>query len=62
MNTKATWSISLYCDCPSCGQTVDLIDHPDFWDSRKLQIGTERECEEVSCPECFHVFEVDVEQ
>ena len=58
----ATWWISLNCDCPECGENVDLLDDPDFWDGRKLEIGengTENsENVEVICPECDAYFNV----
>ena len=41
----ATWDVSLHAECPECGQVVDLLDDPDFWDGRKLDIaehGTDR--------------------
>lgn len=61
----ATWRIELRCDCPNCGKWVDLLDAPDFWDGRHLDIGencTERsEDVEVMCPECDHEFKVDLE-
>lgn len=62
----ACWNISLTCDCPKCSEWVDLLDYPDFWDSRyKLQIGehgtpSSRDVE-VVCPNCGHEFTVDLE-
>ena len=61
----ATWYISLYCYCPACGDYVDLLDVPDFWDGRQLAAGeshTERSRGvEVSCPGCGSEFEADLE-
>jgi hypothetical protein len=59
----AQWTVELNCDCPKCGEYVDLLEYPDFWDGRKLEIAehdTERSrAVEVACPECDHVFEVE---
>lgn len=61
--TTATWDISLDCECPACGEYVDLLTAPDFWDGRSLQIGehgTDRSRGvDVVCPDCHHEFEVD---
>ena len=61
----ATWSISLDCDCPACGEYVNLLDYADFWDGRRLDAcehGTDRSRGvDVVCPECGHDFEVDLE-
>ena len=61
----ATWSMSLNCDCPACGEYVDLLDDPDFWDGRNLDACehmTERSFDiEVYCPKCGHEFTVDLE-
>ena len=63
-NITAGWELSLYCDCPHCGMSVDLLDTPDFWDSRKLdpcEYDTERSRGvEVSCPMCQEDFAVDL--
>ena len=57
---KATWSASLDCECPSCGEDVDLMDEPDFWDGRgDLEIAQEVKGLQVWCPKCGHEFEVD---
>lgn len=59
----ATWSIELNCDCPKCGEYVDLLTAADFWDGRELDLGehgTERADKlPVYCPECGHEFEVE---
>jgi len=61
----ATWHASLNCDCPGCGEYVDLMSYSDFWDGRSLQIAehdTDRSRDvEVVCPECGHEFKVDCE-
>ena len=61
----ATWDIHLWCDCPKCLENVDLLDAPDFWDGRRLQIAehdTPHSCDvEVICPSCEHEFKVDTE-
>ena len=56
---SATWQVSLDCDCPHCGESVDLLDDPDFWDGGRegLQIGEDRDLEYVICPECGKDFE-----
>lgn len=59
----ATWSISLDCQCPACGEDVNLTDGADFWDRPvKLEAGehgTPRtDALPVHCPECLHEFEV----
>ena len=59
---SASWHVSLDCDCPKCGEYVNLLDAPDFWDGRALDIpehGTENSNNlEVQCPECGHEFKV----
>lgn len=53
---KASWNIELHCKCPNCGEHVDLLAYPDFWDGRRLQAGevnTPASTEtEVGCPHC----------
>lgn len=62
VTVEATWHIEFTCHCPACGKYVDLLEAPDFWDGRHLDIcehGTERsKAVEVWCPECEHEFEV----
>lgn len=64
-NVSAVWTVELRCDCPKCGQWVDLLDFTDFWEGRKLEIaenGTDNSQDvEVDCPECGHEFKVDCE-
>jgi uncharacterized protein (DUF983 family) len=64
-NVTAIWTVELNCTCPACNELVDLLDYPDFWDGRKLDIaenGTDRSRGvEVLCPECDHEFTVDCE-
>ncbi len=61
----ATWSISLDCKCPSCEKQVNLLDEVDFWECRHLDLcehGTDRSTGiDVTCPECGHDFDVDLE-
>ena len=63
--TTATWSIELNCDCPKCGELVDLLDYPDFWDGRQLAAGAHGTDDskgiEVVCPACGGGFTVDCE-
>jgi hypothetical protein len=28
-NTEATWAADLSCDCPKCGEYVNLLDDPE---------------------------------
>jgi len=64
-NERATWSISLDVDCPKCEEYFDILNTPDFWDRRELDIGehgTERSKGiEVQCLKCGHEFKVDLE-
>ena len=61
-NTPAFWSVELNCECPKCGEYVNLLDAPDFWEDRTLDIpehGTENSNNlEVQCPVCDHEFKV----
>lgn len=63
-NNEAVWTVSLNVDCPNCKEWVDILDDPDFFDCRDLDIaehGTERSIDvTVYCPECGHEFEVDL--
>ncbi len=65
MIVPATWSISLDCDCPSCGQYVDLLEDSEFWSGVELEIGehdTERSRDvHVYCPKCGESFNVACE-
>lgn len=63
----ATWSVSLYADCPHCKEYVDLMDYPDFWIDRDPRLVV---CEhdtdnsrnvDVVCPDCRESFKVDLE-
>lgn len=62
---KATWIVALNTDCPNCKESVNLLDYVDFWDGRQLDVAehqTERSKDvRVVCPECSHVFIVDME-
>ena len=62
---KASWRVELNCDCPACGEYVDLLSGDGFWDGRKLDIpehDTDNSRDmEVCCPECGHEFKVDCE-
>lgn len=64
-NVIATWSVSLDCTCPQCSEDFDVMDIPDFWDGRKLEIpesNTDRSRNiEVQCPKCDHEFMIDCE-
>lgn len=58
----ADWRVELNADCPTCGEHVNLLDAPDFWDGRKLEIAEhdtkESDNLEVQCPKCYHQFTV----
>lgn len=64
-DTNATWSISLTCECPACKEDVDLLDYPDFWDGRDLDLGEHGTARskrvEVICPLCHHDFTVELD-
>ena len=60
---SARWDISLNCDCPKCGEFVDLLLADNFWDDHErlqpIESGTERSNSvEVICPQCSHEFDV----
>jgi predicted RNA-binding Zn-ribbon protein involved in translation (DUF1610 family) len=61
----ATWYLRLKVICPGCGEVVDLLDDPDFWDSHICEAcehNTPRTTDmEVVCPECKHEFKVNTE-
>ena len=61
----ATWAVKLNCECPGCKEYVDLLEYPDFWDGRDLEVaehGTDRSKNvEVICPKCDHEFSVFLE-
>ena len=65
MATKATWHVSLDCECPKCGEDVDLLSYADFFDGRTIQIAEHNtpatKDMEVVCPKCGHEFTVDCE-
>jgi len=55
----AYWDITLDCDCPSCGEYVNLLNYPDFWDGRDdFNIGEWKSDVDVTCPKCDHDFHV----
>ncbi|MFA7287384.1 MAG: hypothetical protein WC055_00745 [Melioribacteraceae bacterium] len=62
---EAIWSISLDCDCQSCGECVDLLDGDDFLSGRDFaaQESCTGETRDVGvwCPKCGHEFVVDFE-
>lgn len=64
-NPTAIWNLSLNVDCPQCGEYVNLLDDPDFFDGRELEpceTRTEHSRDvEVQCPNCEHEFVVDLE-
>ena len=56
---EATWFVSIYADCPHCGEwRIDITDGEDFWcdgDGVDLKLAEEREGTAV-CPECSEEF------
>lgn len=64
--TRATWDISLNCECPHCHKDVDILNTDDFWeDHRSLTIpahGAEYTNNMPTlCPECGKEFHVCLE-
>jgi len=63
--TTAAWSIELNCECPKCGDFVDLLDYPDFWEGKTIELaeqGTKAADNlDVMCPKCGHEFNVKCE-
>ena len=62
---EATWTIELNCDCPKCGENIDLMDDGDFWDSNPTveicEWGTEKSRSiGAYCQECELEFKVDL--
>lgn len=59
---EAQWSVSLDCICPKCDELVDLLEDPDFWDGRELDIPEHQTKNsnnlEVICPKCGAEFNV----
>lgn len=59
---EADWCVELNATCPGCEAYVNLLDAPDFWDGRRLEIaehGTDRSRNiEVVCPKCEREFRV----
>ena len=59
----AQWHVELDCDCPKCGECVNLTDADEFWlDHRDLDIPEHGTAESddlaVVCPECGEEFRV----
>jgi len=61
---EACWNIELNIDCPHCGEYINALDTPDFWDGRKFDIGehkTERTSNlTANCTECHKDFSFDI--
>ena len=62
---KATWTLELNCECPSCGENVDLMDGDDFWENNPIEIcewGTKKSKDvEAYCADCDFSFAVDLQ-
>lgn len=63
-STVATWRLELTCHCPPCGEYVDLLRYPDFWEGKQAMKACENRTPrttgmKVHCPECDTTFEVD---
>lgn len=58
----ASWYVSLYAECPSCNEEVDLVENDFFWvdcDVEPIEHGTERADNlPVQCPKCNAEFRV----
>ena len=56
---QAQWSASLDVNCPKCGEYVDLMEGPEFWEGKDgLQIAEAVPVLDVYCPKCGHEFTV----
>ena len=62
MTIEATWVLELNCECPGCGEYVNLADECEFWCDNRIEAAehnTERSNNlEVCCPDCGHEFTV----
>jgi ssDNA-binding Zn-finger/Zn-ribbon topoisomerase 1 len=62
--TIATWTLELNCECPKCGEDIDLLDDSDFWEHNRLET-CEHETDnsrgiDAICEMCEHEFKVDL--
>lgn len=62
----ASWTVELNCECPACGEYIDLLQGDDFWsgkgDMRAGETGTPRTTGmDAHCHKCGHAFTVDCE-
>jgi len=61
---EATWSLSLDCECPKCGEDIDLMDDDNFWENNNIQAcewGTKKSRDvDAYCEKCEHEFKVDL--
>lgn len=56
----AAWNIHCYCDCPHCGEYIDLMDSPDFQETIPHPgQNDEDHNSEYECSECHKMFIVD---
>ena len=60
-NVTAQWTVELNCDCPCCGEFVNLLDYVDFWDGKNMSVGEDKKGVSAHCPKCDHDFDVDCE-
>ena len=47
----ADWNVTLHCDCPHCGEFVDLLDYIDFWDGGGPGVCNNGDDLEIPCTE-----------
>lgn len=56
----ATWDWQLNTQCPSCHESVDLLENPSFWKGRDLEFAGSANMQDVECPECQHGFKCNI--
>jgi len=59
---EAVWNVSICCDCPHCGEYVDLTDEDEFWLAGvgyNLKIA-ETKTGSAWCPKCGEKIEVEL--
>lgn len=56
----AKWDLQLNTQCPSCYESVDLLENPSFWKDRDLEFAGSANMQEVECPKCQHGFKCNI--